>query len=173
MVKQIMFIIILILISITTCLSQTEDELIAMFPTQLKDNFKILVIHTVNKKQIIKHIKDYNKWKGIKKNEVPKLLYRTYFLEVSDTLDKYSYMIVSQKVETESKEMIKIGNVYEMELTMFEYEGLSDWGQTYVLMNGVDIPIPRTGWADRVYVTPNLQGLYYVKPEQKDGINSE
>jgi len=173
MKKKSIFITFFIFITTSLCFSQTIEDNMGCQPVHSKDNFKILEIHTVSKRKIRKvttYIVERSKSKKV--IEMPEKFVKTYFIKASDS-DTLWYMIVSQKGETKSKKRILRWKKYEMEVNMLECTGPKDWRPYEVLIDGAYIPWPRNGWAGRIYVTPNLQGLYYVKPEQKDAINSE
>ena len=151
-------------------------------PKQLTENFTILDIHIVEKKQIKKHTREaiirskkrfkqrklswYSNFTGKKipwMSEKPKNAIETYIIEVLGSAN-YSYFIISYKTDTTSNEKIVIGNQYEMELNMIRYMGeIHGFDIKGHSMNGALIPLPRNAWKTDLYVSPNLQGLYYVK----------
>jgi hypothetical protein len=135
-------------------------------------NYKILEIHTYTKKQIKKYTNKGNREtnKHFKKKKVlwikkkPGKAIEAYIIKVSDSTN-YTYFIASMKKETTSKEKLVIGKTYEMELNMIRYMGevRGIHIENLSITNGTRIPLPREAWRDEIYISPNLQGLYYVK----------
>jgi hypothetical protein len=140
--------------------------------SSLHGSYKVLEIHTRTKSQIRKNTNMgiRNEKKRCKKKKIswvakkPGKAIETYIIKVSDSTN-YPYFIASAKVKTNSEEKIVIGNTYVMELTMISYMGevhgphFPNIGMT----NGTSILLPREAWAGDIYISPNLQGLYYLK----------
>jgi len=138
----------------------------------LHGNFTVLEIHINTKSQIRKNTKEVikRKKKRFKQNKFPWVAEKpgkaieAYLIKISDSTN-YTYFIASMKAETTSKEKIIVGNTYVMELNMILYLGEVHGihFKNLNVTNGTLIPLPREAQFHDIYISPNLQGLYYVK----------
>ena len=138
----------------------------------LHGTYQILEIHIYKKNEIRKYThtakrktkKRFKKKKVFWITEKQGKIVEAYIIKVSDSTNS-SYYIASLKTESTSKEKIMIGNKYLMELNMIIYLGEVHgihFG-TIGINNGTSIPLPREAKFYDIYISPNLQGLYYVK----------
>lgn len=149
-------------------ISSQLDSLLMPLP----GNYKILEIQIYKKNQIKNYTKkNIKKWaKFYKRKKVPYIKEKsgkaieTYIIKIADS-DNFTYFVVSERAKIISEEKIIIGNTYFMELNKIRDMGVIrgiDINNLSITI-GTYILLPREAWRDDIYISPNLQGLYYVR----------
>lgn len=87
-------------------------------------------------------------------------------VDVRDKVKYFKYTIISPKSEKQKLKKIKKGKQYEFILFAYSpYILIGDPIYTYYTVEGVKVGFKGDFKTGQIVTTPNLQGLYYIKPK--------
>jgi hypothetical protein len=174
MIRKYLLLISFLVGAIAACFSQVTTEEVIEFrsvPKQFTDTLQVMEIYIFSQKEVkketkksVKRTRKYYKrtkypWKRPKLSKSVE----SYVIELKDSANNW-YSVVSKKVETTSNEKITIGEKYEMELNVIRYRGvIAGLPISNIFLSGTYIPLPQSAQPFSIYISPNLEGLYYVK----------
>jgi len=175
MIKKTLLLIFFLYGTIATCFSQVSKEdgyEIPPLPKQFTGILQVMEIHIISQKEVKKQTKESVKRtrKFYKQTNYPwtkpKLskAVESYIIELKDSAN-YWFTVVSQKSENTSIEKVIVGKKYELELIAIYYTGsfIASYPVSTIFHNGNYIPLPKSARPFSIYISPNLEGLYYVK----------
>ena len=175
MIRKLLLLIFFLVGIVATCFSQAtkeKDEEIRKTPKHFTDTLRIMEIYVISQKEVrkqtaesVKRTRKFYKHTNYPWTK-PKLskAVESYIIELKDSAN-YWFTVVSQKSENTSIEKVIVGKKYELELIAIYYTGsfIASYPVSTIFHNGNYIPLPKSARPFSIYISPNLEGLYYVK----------